>query len=378
MNGNITGKIIVIGDMHLGIKRFSIAALENQLSFFENQIFPYMKEKGIKTIFQLGDLFDNRTSTDINFIHVLKKRFFDKLKEEGIVLHALVGNHDIYFRETRTVTLVKFFNILYPDNFVLYEDRREIKINGNSTYVVPWIVKGEDLSYNEIKDMHNVLGHFEIRHFAMVKGHNNTSAKLTTEFFTKNTKVRNVFSGHYHIKDTKGLVKYLGTPWQINWSDYNEEKGFYVWDEDDYLEFIENESSKKYIKVKYNDSENTDRNIEVSGLFKHSKALTDDEYKELLPYIQKHEIKFFINEAKDRHFDEILYTMKESEVQATVIDNQEISEIIGTDYINETEEQTHKDTRTLIVDTVKEHKEELLPLLIEIFQEIDSTILKEV
>lgn len=378
MNGDINGKLIVIGDCHFGVKRFSIDTLDNQLAFFDNQIFPYMEENDIKIIFQLGDLFDNRTSTDINFIHELQKRFFDRIVEKGIVLHALVGNHDIYFRESRDVSLVRFFKNLYPDNFVLYEDRTTININGNETYIVPWIVKGEDLTYDEIKEKHTILGHFEIRHFAMVKGHSDTGSKLTVDFFTKNTEVRNVFSGHYHIKDTKGLVKYLGTPWQINWSDYNEEKGFYVWDEMDALEFVENASSKKYIKVKYNDSKNTDRNIEVSGLFKHSKMLTDDEFKELLPHIQQHEIKFFINESKDRHFDEILYTMKESEVQATVIDNQEISEIIGTDYINETEEQEHKDTRTLISDSVKEHKPELLPLLVEIFQEIDSTILKEV
>ena len=379
MNGSdINGKLIIIGDTHFGVKRFSIDTLNDQLLLFEEQIFPYMEENNIKVIFQLGDLFDNRTSTDINFIHVLQKNFFNKLKEKGIVLHSLVGNHDIYFRESREVALVNFFRDLYPENFILYENRTQININGNNTYIVPWIVKGEDLTYDEIKDSHTILGHFEIRHFALVKGHMDTNAKLTVNFFTENTKVQNVFSGHYHIKDTKGLVKYLGTPWQINWSDYNEEKGFYVWDEMDSLEFIENKSSKKYIKVKYNDSKDTDRNIEVSGLFAHSKLLTDGEFKILLPTIQKHEIKFFINEAKDRHFDEVLYTMKEAKVQATVIDNQEISEIIGTDYINETTEMDNKDTRTLVIDTVKEHKEELLPLLIEIFQEIDSTILKEV
>ena len=71
--------------------------------------------------------------------------------------------------------------------------------------------------------MDYVFGHFEMRHFAMVKGHMDTSSKLTAEFFTKNTNIKGVYSGHYHIKDTKGLVKYLGSSSQINWSDYNEE-----------------------------------------------------------------------------------------------------------------------------------------------------------
>ena len=378
MGKDINGKLIVIGDMHLGIRRFNIDTLMDQLSFFEKQIFPYIEENNIKDIFQLGDLFDNRTSTDINFIHVLKKEFFDKLVKKGITLHCLVGNHDIYFRESREVSLIKFFHELYPDNFILYEDRAMIKINERNTYIVPWMVKGEDLTYNEIKEAHSILGHFEIRHFALVKGHMDTTAKLTSDFFTKNTKVKNVFSGHYHIKDTKGLVKYLGTPWQNNYSDYNEEKGFYVWDEDDSLEFIENTSSKKYIKVKYNDSKDTDRNIEVSGLWKYSKLLTDEEYKTLLPSLKQHEIKFLVNEAKDRGFDEVLYMMKEADIQATVIDNQELSDIIGTDYIKDEDEDIQgKDTRTLVTDTVKEHREDLLPLLVDILNEIDSTVVKE-
>jgi hypothetical protein len=374
----INGKLIVIGDTHFGLKRFSIDTLKDQLSLFENQIFPYMEENNITEIFQLGDLFDNRTSTDINFIHTLKELFFDKLKEKGILLHALVGNHDIYFRESREVTLVKFFRDLYPDNFILYEDRTYININNNKTYIVPWITKDEDFVMEEISDCHNVLGHFEIRHFALVKGHMDENAKLTSEFFTENTKVKNVFSGHYHIKDTNKLVKYLGTPWQNNYSDYDEEKGFYVWDEDDFLEFHENTSSRKYIKIKYNDEQNTDRNIEVSGLFKHRKLLTDEEYKELLPTLEKHEIKFFINKAKDRHYDEILYTMKEAGVNSTVINNEELSSIIGTDYIQESEVGIDtSDTRTLITEAVKTNKEELIPLLVEIFNDIDRTINKE-
>lgn len=377
MNGkNIEGKLILLGDCHFGIKKFNIDVLKDQLKFINKQVIPYMIDNNINVIFQLGDLFDNRTTTDINFLNVIQKEFFDKLKENNIILHSLVGNHDIYYRESRDITLVRFFKELYPDNFVLYENREYITINSNKTYVVPWITKDEDFTYDEIKDSHNILGHFEIRNFSLVKGHVDENSKLTVDFFTKNTKVRNVFSGHYHIKDTKGLVKYLGTPWQNNYSDYEESKGFYVWDEFDTLEFFENTSSKKFIKVKYNDEKNTDRNIEVSGLFKHRKLLTDEEYKDLLPVLKNHEIKFFINKSKDRHFDDILYSMNESGIKSTVVNNEELSELIGTDYIEETELDI-SDTRTLIIETVKSNKDSLLPLLNSILVDIDRTINKD-
>ena len=374
----IKGNIILIGDTHFGVKRFSIEMLKNQIRFFNEQVFPYMEKNNIKQIFQFGDIFDNRTTVDIIWMDYIKKYFFDVLLDKDITLYTLKGNHDLALRETRRIALIDTFAEMYQ-NIKVFTEKEVIDINGFKTLIVPWLVKGEDLTYEDIKNMDYVFGHLELRNFEMTKGHCDTSAKLTKEFFEQSLNIKGVYSGHYHLKRDNGVIQYLGTPFQINFADYDEEKGFYDFDGIN-LEFFENTSSKKFIKVKYNDEDpSTDRNIEVSGLFKYSKLLTDEEYKILLPELDKHEIKFFINKAKDRHFDEILYTMKENKIHATVVDNQEISQIIGTDYIEDKElDVQEKDTRTLITDTVKEHKEDLLPLLLDIFREIDSTISKEV
>lgn len=367
----IKGKAIIIADTHFGIKKFSIKVLREQLSFFTRQVFPYMEENNIKTIIQLGDLMDQRTTADINFIDVLKQEFFEVLKEKGIKLYAIVGNHDIYHRESRKVTLVKFFKELYPDNFTLFENREEIMFNDYKTLMVPWIVKGEELTYNEIKDVHTVIGHFEIRHFQLVKGHMDENAKLTSDFFTKNTQVRNVFSGHYHIKDTNGMVKYLGTPWQINWSDYDAENGFYVWDEFDGLEFFHNTSTKKHVKVKYNDEMSDGRHIEISGLYNSSRRFNDEEFDKVKHLLENHEVKVFINKAKDRAYDDVLYSLKESGIKTTIIDNQEISEIIGLDYISE-EDINEQDTTGMVINTVRDNRPDLVPLIQDILSEINS------
>ena len=39
-----------------------------------------------------------------------------------------------------------------------------------------------------------------------------------------------IFSGHYHKKSDDGQIYYLGTPYQMTWSDYNCPKGFHVFD----------------------------------------------------------------------------------------------------------------------------------------------------
>jgi len=378
MNGNIeiNGKLIVIGDCHFGIKRFNINTLKNQLKFFDEQIFPYMEKNNIDTIFQLGDIFDNRTNIDIIFMNYIKKYFFEVLVEKNIKLYTLLGNHDIAHRESREVSLISFFENIYSDNLIVFKNRTYITINDNKVYVVPWITNDEDLSYDEIASCHTVLGHFKIQNCMVVKGHKDTNAKLTEKFFRENTTLQNVYSGHFHLKDTKGFIKYLGTPWQINWNDYEEEKGFYVWHEDDYLEFKENKSSKKFVKVKYDDEKNKEKHIEISGLFETSKFYNENEFKSVLPLLDEHEVKVFINHSKDKKYDEMLYKMNKAGLKSAVIDNQEISKIIGTDYIAENKDLD--DTRSFILSTVKKEKKDLLPLVIEILAEIDSTQLKDI
>ena len=54
-------------------------------------------------------------------------------------------------------------------------------------------------------------------------------------------KYSKVLSGHFHAKQTKGNVHYLGTQYQLTFSDLNEKKGFHVFDTDTAeLEYIEN------------------------------------------------------------------------------------------------------------------------------------------
>jgi DNA repair exonuclease SbcCD nuclease subunit len=38
--------------------------------------------------------------------------------------------------------------------------------------------------------------------------------------------------GHFHHKSNDGHIFYLGTPYEITWSDYGNEKGFHIFDFD--------------------------------------------------------------------------------------------------------------------------------------------------
>ena len=375
----LDNEIVIISDMHLGIRKFNIDVLKNQLKLFDNQIFPYMEKNNIKQIFQLGDIFDNRTNANIIWLDYVKKNFFNKLKEKNIEFYILKGNHDISLRESRDIALIDTIADIY-DNIKVFNDREMIKVGNKNIYVVPWITKNENLLEAELQEADYAFMHAEVRNFAMVPGHKDTTSKLTEGFFKNIPRLKGVFSGHYHLKNNKGFFKYLGSAFQLSWSDYNDHKAFYHFNADlDDLQEIENTSTKKFIKVKYNDEKDTDRNIEVKGLFKYSKLLTDEEFEGLLPLLQEHEVKTFINKHQDDHYEELLYKMKKANIKGSIVNNQELSELIGQNYIidkNINIEQ--KDTKTLIIETLKEGNPELLPLLNELFSEVQAEMSQEI
>ena len=60
--------------------------------------------------------------------------------------------------------------------------------------------------------------------------------------------------GHYHHASKKGNIEYIGTPYEMNWQDYSDQKGFHIFDLDTRIkEFIENPFTI-YSKIDYDDA----------------------------------------------------------------------------------------------------------------------------
>jgi hypothetical protein len=63
-----------------------------------------------------------------------------------------------------------------------------------------------------------------------------------------------VLSGHFHHKSTKGNITYVGTPYEMTWSDYKDPKGFHIFDTTNReMEFISNPHDM-FVKVFYDDT----------------------------------------------------------------------------------------------------------------------------
>jgi len=67
------------------------------------------------------------------------------------------------------------------------------------------------------------------------------------------SKFGKVYSGHFHCRQEVGNIHYLGTPYEMFFSDVNEVKGFHILDtETGGLEFVENKT-KLFTKIVYDD-----------------------------------------------------------------------------------------------------------------------------
>lgn len=244
-------KIAILGDTHFGMRGDSLHFHKHYALFYTKVFFPYLKENNIDTVIQLGDLFDRRKFINFNSLHLARKYFFDKLKNDNIQFYTLLGNHDIAYKNTLEVNssgllLNDYTNIHLIDKFCTKEfDNVPIDF-------VPWICdENEAEILQQLNDTKSqiCLGHFEIDGFEMDRGNVHQGGLDRNKL----NKYDVVLSGHFHHKSTADNITYVGTPGEMTWADFDDERGFHIFDtQDRSLTFIKNPYTM-FRKVFYND-----------------------------------------------------------------------------------------------------------------------------
>ena len=262
-------KIALITDSHWGARGDSLIFLSAFEKFYSEIFFPTLKERGINTIAHLGDIVERRKHINYNTLNAFKNQFVNRCIEDKIELNVLIGNHDIYYKNTNSInSMNELFGNINSEYLNYYSAPTEITIDKLPIIMIPWInQENYEETFNLIdKTKAEILfGHLDINGFELHKGHiqeNGMDAKLFQKFDM-------VFSGHFHHKSQKGNIWYLGNTNQLTWSDYNDQRGFHIFDtETRTLEFIEN-PYKMFYKIIYNDLNKTKKEIvdkDFSGL----------------------------------------------------------------------------------------------------------------
>jgi DNA repair exonuclease SbcCD nuclease subunit len=219
-------KLLILGDTHFGARNSSSTFNDYFKSVIENEIFPLLKARKIDTILQMGDLFDNRKTVSFPILAEVRKYFFQRLQDENIHLVTLVGNHDSANRDTISINSQRLLLGDF-DNVTIVDSPYEF---GN-ILVVPWICEDNKAVIEKAiveTNLQYCAGHFELAGFSMYRGGEKAKKGQSPDDLKK---FQTVFSGHYHTSSRNGNILYVGTPYEITWADYADQK--YVWIFDD-------------------------------------------------------------------------------------------------------------------------------------------------
>lgn len=241
--------IAILGDTHIGARNDSAIFHDHFDKFYTQTFFPYLEEHKIDTVIQLGDLFDRRKYINFQSLKRARAYLFDRLNDYKT--YVLVGNHDTYYKNTNDVNSIDLLLKGY-DNIIPINEPTEIDFDSNIFMLVPWICdqnQTEALNAIESTRASVVAGHFEIRGFEMQRGMINDEGLDQSAFHN----IELVLSGHFHHKSINNNIQYLGTPYELTWSDFDDQKGFHVYDTDTRsLTFIPN-PDRMFYKLFYND-----------------------------------------------------------------------------------------------------------------------------
>lgn len=237
--------VALITDIHIGVRGDSSHFHDSNEKFFKNVFFPKLKNLGITTILHGGDLFDKQASINLVSLKRAREYLFDPMGNAGLKMISIIGNHDISLKNTNDVNSP---NLVLRD----YDNIVTVSEATNGPYgflLLPWINKenyDQSMSMVANTSAKHVLAHLELKGFSMYKGLLSGGGMDSSPF----KRFENVYTGHFHHRSRVGNIEYIGAAGEHRWSDYDDWRGFHIFDTDTgkIVESIEN-PYKMYAKV---------------------------------------------------------------------------------------------------------------------------------
>ena len=247
-------KIAVLNDTHTGIRNSSEIFLNNAEDFYNNIFFPECEKQGIKQILHLGDYYDHRKFVNFKALNHNRRVFLDKLREKGMSMDIIPGNHDTYFKNTNDLNSLKECLGHYMNEVNIIMEPKVMSYGSLNIALVPWICHDNYTQcMNFIKECKAdwVGAHLELNGFEMMRGLKNSHGMNPNIF----NRFEMVLTGHYHCSSRKDNVWYLGSQMEFYWSDAHDPKYFHIIDtETRQIDKIRNNYTI-FEKVLYNDEE---------------------------------------------------------------------------------------------------------------------------
>jgi predicted phosphodiesterase len=224
MTNNLFKKAAVFTDIHFGLKSNSTIHNQDCLDFVEWFI-QKAKQEGCETCLFLGDWNHHRASINIQTLQ-FGLRALEKLNDAFDKVYFIPGNHDLFYRDKRDISSVEWGKHL--PNVVIVNDWLTV---GEVT-IAPWLVGDDHKRLAKMKGKY-LFGHFEFPHFMMnaqieMPDHGEVNDECVTGF-------EQVFSGHFHKRQAKKNIWYMGNAFPHNYADAGDDaRGMMIleWDQE--------------------------------------------------------------------------------------------------------------------------------------------------
>lgn len=218
-------KFLKIGDLHFGVKKDD-PWIQRLQSHAIDYYIDYSVKNNIKTWIQGGDWFDVRSAITHTCMEFNKEQCL-KIKEAGIQVLVIVGNHDSTYKTTLQPNAC---NELLPqfNNITVYDKPTTVDLDGFLIDLIPWMCEEntkEILDHIKTSSAEYCIGHWELNGFWFYKGLK--SHGIDAGFLKR---YKQVWSGHFHTISEAGNVQYIGTPYTLTAGDENDQRGAWLFD----------------------------------------------------------------------------------------------------------------------------------------------------
>ena len=151
------------------------------------------------------------------------------MRDNGITMDIIPGNHDVYYKNTNELCSLKELLGHFTSNVNIIMKPTVLDYDGLKFAVIPWINNSNYKDYVKFAQTCEapILGaHLELKGFDMMAGMPNPHG-MNAEIFSR---FEMVLSGHFHTKSSQGNVTYLGSQMEFTWADVDDPKYFHVLD----------------------------------------------------------------------------------------------------------------------------------------------------
>ncbi len=225
--------IVFTGDFHIE-KGIWISITIDYL----NYLCQYCKERSLRTLVINGDIFEKATKIHNEAFVPLFMKFIE-MKKEGFELIFLLGNHDIW--NDSNDSIVETFS---PFGRVI-KDSCSLEIE-NDYFDLLSYTKDKSKIPNRNKTL---LTHLPITSFQFDNGFTNVDDGFSPEDFSNYNLVA---SGHFHRHQKNGNIVYAGSPYEKNFGEEGQEKGFLVINEGK-SKFVPYTNAPKHLTINIED-----------------------------------------------------------------------------------------------------------------------------